>query len=711
MAYIGVSPSNGIRRVFTYTATANQTSFSGVGAENITLSYKDANYVDVYQNGVKLASGDYTATSGTAIVLGTGATVNDMVVIVVFDVFSAADTVSKADGGQFDGNVTMAGTLGVTGAVTANAGVVVDNITIDGTEIDLSSGNLTIDVAGAILLDADVGNVQIHDAGTEIGRFANSSSDFVIKSAVSDKDMIFKGNDGGSEITALTLDMSDAGKATFNAGADFNSACSIITNDNSTQLTLISTDTDSGVGPILSLSRDNNSAADEDLIGQIHFFAEDDGNNQTKYAEIFCQIADASNGSEDGRLSFNARDGGSNREFMRMQGSTGIVINEEGEADLDFRVESDSNANMLFVDAGEDIVSIAGGGSHTVGSFKNTLQIEGTTGQTSSMSITRNTAGTSPPYLQFGKTRGTSVGSNTIVQSGDTLGIITFCGADGTNRDTNAAMIQVDVGGTPGENDLPGRMKFKTTADNSNTPVERMRIDENGRVTIASDGGSIDFTSNASFEVRGQISPLSKINHTQNADEVAMQFRHDYARGSQTATMIQFLNNNGDERGTIKTSNSATSFNTSSDYRLKENVSYDFDATTRLKQLKPARFNFIADETNTFVDGFLAHEVSSIVPEAIDGDKDATKNEDNIILNADGSVKSQGVTEEEWTAGKLATTDKDGNVVDPIYADDTTWVASKTVPKYQSIDQSKLVPLLVKTIQELEARITALESA
>ena len=665
MAYIGVSPSNGIRRVFTYTATANQTSFSGVGAENITLSYKDANYVDVYQNGVKLASGDYTATSGTAIVLGTGATVNDMVVIVVFDVFSAADTVSKADGGTFDGNVTMAGTLGVTGAVTANAGVVVDNITIDGTEIDLSSGNLTIDVAGAILLDADVGNVQIHDAGTEIGRFANSSSDFVIKSAVSDKDMIFKGNDGGSEITALTLDMSDAGKATFNVGADFNSACSIITNDNSTQLTLISTDTDSGVGPILSLSRDNNSAADEDLIGQIHFFAEDDGNNQTKYAEIFCQIADASNGSEDGRLSFNARDGGSNREFMRMQGSTGIVINEEGEADLDFRVESDSNANMLFVDAGEDIVSIAGGGSHTVGSFKNTLQIEGTTGQTSSMSITRNTAGTSPPYLQFGKTRGTSVGSNTIVQSGDTLGIITFCGADGTNRDTNAAMIQVDVGGTPGENDLPGRMKFKTTADNSNTPVERMRIDENGRVTIASDGGSIDFTSNASFEVRGQISPLSKINHTQNADEVAMQFRHDYARGSQTATMIQFLNNNGDERGTIKTSNSATSFNTSSDYRLKENVSYDFDATTRLKQLKPARFNFIADETNTFVDGFLAHEVSSIVPEAIDGDKDATKNEDNIILNADGSVKSQGVTEEEWTAGKLATTDKDGNVVDP----------------------------------------------
>jgi hypothetical protein len=118
MAYLGVSPSNGVRQKHTYTATANQTSFSGAGAENITLSYKDSNYVDVYQNGVKLSEADYTATSGTAIVLATGATVSDMIEIVVYDVFSVADTVSKADGGQFDGNVTMAGTLGVTGETT-----------------------------------------------------------------------------------------------------------------------------------------------------------------------------------------------------------------------------------------------------------------------------------------------------------------------------------------------------------------------------------------------------------------------------------------------------------------------------------------------------------------------------------------------------------------------------------------------------------------
>ena len=118
MAYIGVSPSNGVRRVHTYTATASQTTFSGAGAEGTSLSYKDSNFVDVYQNGIKLGDADYTSTSGTSIVLAQGASVSDLVVVVVFDVFSVSDTVSKADGGTFDGNVTMGGTLGVTGAST-----------------------------------------------------------------------------------------------------------------------------------------------------------------------------------------------------------------------------------------------------------------------------------------------------------------------------------------------------------------------------------------------------------------------------------------------------------------------------------------------------------------------------------------------------------------------------------------------------------------
>ena len=218
MAYIGVSPSNGVRRKHTYTATAAQTSFSGAGAEGITLGYLDSNYVDVYQNGVKLSEADYTSTSGTAIVLATGATVSDMIEVVVYDVFSVADTVSKSAGGTFDGNVTMAGTLNSTGVVTANAGVVVDNITIDGTTIALSSGDLTLDVGGDIILDADGQQIYLKNGGTHWGTLLTNGTPqhFYIDSIISDGDLIFRGNDGGSTITALTLDMSDAGSATFN---------------------------------------------------------------------------------------------------------------------------------------------------------------------------------------------------------------------------------------------------------------------------------------------------------------------------------------------------------------------------------------------------------------------------------------------------------------------------------------------------------------
>jgi cytoskeletal protein CcmA (bactofilin family) len=131
---------------------------------------------------------------------------------------------------------------------------------------------------------------------------------------------------------------------------------------------------------------------------------------------------------------------------------------------------------------------------------------------------------------------------------------------------------------------------------------------------------------------------------------------------------VTFRNENTQIGSITAPSSSSIAYNTSSDYRLKENVDYTWDATTRLKQLKPARFNWIADDTNTLEDGFLAHEVQTVVPNAITGTKDQMED----------------------------------------YVDDEGNTQQRMLP--QKIDQSKLVPLLVKTIQELEARITALES-
>ena len=139
---------------------------------------------------------------------------------------------------------------------------------------------------------------------------------------------------------------------------------------------------------------------------------------------------------------------------------------------------------------------------------------------------------------------------------------------------------------------------------------------------------------------------------------------------SGTKTLIQFQTSQG-SAGAIKTSGSTTSYNTSSDYRLKENVTSISDGITRLKTLKPYRFNFKADASTT-VDGFLAHEVTA-VPEAVTGAKDEV-------------VTQAMIDSKEYAEGTLN---------DPIY---------------QGIDQSKLVPLLTAALQEAVAKIEVLET-
>jgi hypothetical protein len=92
---------------------------------------------------------------------------------------------------------------------------VVDNFTLDGTTLALSSGSLTLDAAGDVILDADSDIIRVYASGTHFGSFYSTSNDFLIYSAASDKDIIFQGNDGGSTVTALTLDMSTGGTAYF----------------------------------------------------------------------------------------------------------------------------------------------------------------------------------------------------------------------------------------------------------------------------------------------------------------------------------------------------------------------------------------------------------------------------------------------------------------------------------------------------------------
>ena len=403
--------------------------------------------------------------------------------------------------------ITTSGTV-ATGAITAGGNLTRGGtVILDGSITD--TGDFTIDVAGEIILDADTqgaGNgVILKDAGTAFGSFFRSSSNFHIKSEASDQDMIFMGNDGGTEITALTLDMSNKGSATFNTDAS---------------ITVQGTNNEGG-GQLFLKGTDSPAASKN--LGQVNFGNSDDQSLAMVRGESTAATA----------------------------------------ADLVFLTEA-----------------------------------------------------------------------------------------------TGAAI------------------------------EERMRISSTGSVFI---GKTSSTATQDGFEFR------------QDGECVV-------GRGSiDTVFIFQDINTSGNTVGSISITSNATAYNTSSDYRLKENVDYTWDATTRLKQLKPARFNFISDDTNTLIDGFLAHEAQAVVPEAVFGTHNETKKLLKVVLSSSNVVLTENIEQSDWTAGKLATTDADENEVAPIYSSDSTWVAEHVVPKMQGIDQSKLVPLLVKTIQELEARITALE--
>ena len=481
MPYIGTSPSNGVRKKFTYTATAGQTSFSGNDDNGISLVYTDTEYLDVYQNGVKLvAVSDYASTTGTSVVLTQGASVSDIIEIIAFDVFSVADTVSASDGGSFGGNVGMGGTLTVTGNADLNGDLDVDGTT----NLDVVDIDGAVDMASTLQVD---------------GAITSSA------------------------------------------------AMTITTADNSETLTLVSTDADASLGPMLSLYRNSSSPADSDTLGRFKFIGRNDNNQDWQASAITIAATDVSDGTEDAKMDWYIMNNGAETLRLSYQ-ATETVFNDAG-ADIDFRIEGDSLTNLFVCDAGQEAIAM-----------------------------------------------------------GD---------ANPTRHSKATRLLCYNGSGTTGDFAL-----------------------HVGRV------------------------------------------------GTGAESQVCFSNGYG-EVGSIKTNGTATSFNTSSDYRLKENVVTEWDATTRLKQLKPSRFNFKTDADKT-VDGFLAHEVSSIVPEAINGEKDATQ-DIGTVKDADGNVALENVPESRK---------KDGQ----------TWTKTGTENLYQDIDQSKLVPLLVKSLQEALAEIDTLKT-
>ena len=378
------------------------------------------------------------------------------------------------------------------------------------------------------------------------------------------------------------------------------------------------------------------------------------------------------------------------------------------------------------------------------------------------------------PKLIVEGTTATSIAvlrQDTSIVSGNSLGSLGFYGTDTTsNTPTPLAAVQALASGTHAAGDNPTDLRFFTTPDGSSTMAEAMRLDASGNLLVgktstgattagmawisneylqlantetgagdrallinrqSADGTLIEFrqanatvgsigsrlganiviTAPTATYFDGGIRPL-----TDNTEDIGVSslrfkdlylsggisggvgtvdntsfkpdstyssilcFNHSYSGSTKTNVLFQ---RNGTSVGSITDGPSSVSYNTSSDYRLKTDVQPMTGATDRLKQLNPVNFEWIADGTR--VDGFLAHEAQAVVPEAVTGSKDAMRDEEYEITPA--------------------VLDNDGNVVTEAV------MGTRSVPDYQGIDQSKLVPLLVATIKELEARITALENA
>ena len=169
---------------------------------------------------------------------------------------------------------------------------------------------------------------------------------------------------------------------------------------------------------------------------------------------------------------------------------TEVNVNDDA-ADRDFRVESNLKSSMFVVDAGADAVIIGGGTSENFLSESHELQVNDTNFSVASFGTYRN--GSDGATLSLGHSRNGTINSHTVLNDDDTMGLIMFYGSDGTDF-ARGASIQAAVDGTPGNNDMPGRLVFSTTADGADSPTEKMRIESHGTVSFPGEGGSYGFS-------------------------------------------------------------------------------------------------------------------------------------------------------------------------------------------------------------------------
>jgi len=382
-----------------------------------------------------------------------------------------------------------------------------------------------------------------------------------------------------------------------------------------------------------------------------------------------------------------------------------LTLNADGSG-KEIRLQNDGTQNVVLDSSGNVGIGTSSpdGTLHLDAGTSSDLVIE--KDSAGGAAVRFHNAGSQVSYIQL------DASEDMIHYGGSGVNQIIYAGGYERLRIDSSGNVGIGTSSPSQELDISSANPAVRLTDTSTSGLYHEVVSYGNDLRFSADGGNVEGSTNIEFfidgdekmriESNGRIHTNGTVNRTGALNLVG-------EKGNSYRAVVFEHTNNGGEVGTIITSSSSTAYNTSSDYRLKENVVPMTDSIDRLKLLNPSRFNFIKD-ADTTVDGFLAHEAQEVVPEAVTGEKDAMTTEEYEVTPAQYETITIPAVEEEL--------DEDGNVVVEAQEERTeeqlvteAVMGEREVEDYQGIDQSKLVPLLVGALQEAVARIEQLENA
>jgi hypothetical protein len=607
-----------------FTATAGQTTF--------LLTYV-VGTVSVYRNGIKLGLADFTATNGTSVVLATGAIVGDLIEIQSFTTLTLYSSITSQD---FSGNgSTTAFTMSANPANSASVLVAINGVVQDPANYTVSGNTLTFTTAPA----TGTNNISCRYLGvpstTSVSSFSAGTTGFspttAASGAVTLSGILVVAN-GGTGLNSLTSGYIPygAGAAAFASSSGFNFngttltspalalSVSALTSSNignyamggalsfsDTGITSSEVGTTNSYLQAVLQNKSNGSLASAEYI-----VYNDQGTASTNYATVGINSSGYT-----GTGSINAAGYG-----YFLTGSTDLVLGTIGNNAIHFAVNSGA----------ADAMYISSAGNVGIGTSSPTtkLQVAG--------NVTVNAGG--------GNTYGQFISGSSTIQIGTngTTQFIYGTGAVPLTFSTNAAeAMRISSAGillTNGLTSSPGQADPNSSGVGVaiNTKLELRWNSTNAAIYGGAGGGDDNlyyysglnhiWRSNGTERMRIDSSGWLYIGRTAGGGRVNIQ-------ANTNNFMNEFFSQSGVSVGSIQTNGTSTSYVTTSDYRLKENVAPMQNALATVKQLKPVTYNWKIDGSAS--QGFIAHELQSVVPDCVTGEKDA--------VNEDGSIKAQGI--------------------------------------------------------------------